>query len=63
MSRHVDGVFYAGASTIPGIGLPMCLISAELVLKHFRGDTGTAPVAEPGGVTVPDRRQDGDNDR
>ena len=52
-----------GASTIPGIGLPMCLISAELVLKHIRGDTGTGPVAEPGGGTVPDRRQDGDNDR
>ena len=52
VSRHVDGLFYAGASTIPGIGLPMCLISAELVLKHVRGDTGTAPVAEPGGGTV-----------
>ena len=63
VSRHVDGVFYAGASTIPGIGLPMCLISAELVLKHIRGDTGTVPVAEPGGGTVPDRRQVGDNDR
>ena len=52
VSRHVDGLFYAGASTIPGIGLPTCLISAELVLKHVRGDTGTAPVAEPGGGTV-----------
>lgn len=52
VSRHVDGLFYAGASTIPGIGLPMCLISAELVLKHVRGDTGTAPVAEPGGGAV-----------
>ncbi|GAA1700414.1 phytoene desaturase family protein [Dietzia cercidiphylli] len=55
VSRHVDGLYYAGASTIPGIGLPMCLISAELVLKHVRGDTGTAPVAEPGGGTVFDR--------
>ena len=55
VSRHVDGLFYAGASTIPGIGLPMCLISAELVLKHVRGDTSTAPVAEPGGGTVFDR--------
>lgn len=49
VSKHVDGLFYAGASTIPGIGLPMCLISAELVLKHVRGDTSTVPVAEPGG--------------
>ena len=56
VSKHVEGLYYAGASTIPGIGLPMCLISAELVLKHVRGDTGTAPVAEPGGGTVFDRR-------
>lgn len=55
VSKHVEGLFYAGASTIPGIGLPMCLISAELVLKHVRGDTSTAPVAEPGGGTVFDR--------
>ena len=55
VSAHVDGLYYAGASTIPGIGLPMCLISAELVLKHVRGDTSTAPVAEPGGGTVFDR--------
>ena len=55
VSAHVDGLYYAGASTIPGIGLPMCLISAELVLKHVRGDTSTAPVAEMGGGTVFDR--------
>ncbi len=52
VSKHVEGLYYAGASTIPGIGLPMCLISAELVLKHVRGDTGTAPLPEPGGGTV-----------
>ncbi|WP_201298582.1 phytoene desaturase family protein [Microbacterium sp. 8M] len=47
-SRRTRGLFYAGATTIPGIGLPMCLISAELVLKAFRGDrsTGPLPVAE-----------------
>ncbi|WP_170970257.1 phytoene desaturase family protein [Nocardioides jishulii] len=38
VSKKVDGLFYAGASTLPGIGLPMCLISAELVLKRLRGD-------------------------
>ncbi|TCJ77800.1 UNVERIFIED_ORG: phytoene desaturase [Dietzia maris] len=59
VSTHVDGLYYAGASTIPGIGLPMCLISAELILKHVRGDTGTAPVAEPGGGTVFDRPASG----
>src|SRR5699024_7322074 len=26
-SRKVDSLLYAGSSTIPGIGLPMCLIS------------------------------------
>ena len=35
---------YAGAGTIPGIGLPMCLISAELVLKRLRGDRSTTPL-------------------
>ncbi|MGC5166943.1 phytoene desaturase family protein [Luteimicrobium sp. DT211] len=29
-SARVDGLVYAGGSTIPGVGLPMCLISAEL---------------------------------
>ncbi|WP_170970255.1 phytoene desaturase family protein [Nocardioides jishulii] len=46
-STKVDGLLYAGSSTIPGIGLPMCLISAELVLKRLRGDTSTGRVAAP----------------
>jgi phytoene dehydrogenase-like protein len=46
-SRHVDGLYYAGATTIPGIGLPMCLISAELIVKRLRGDVGSGPLAEP----------------
>lgn len=46
-SRKVEGLFYAGGSTIPGIGLPMCLISAEVVLKRIRGDVSTEPLAEP----------------
>ncbi|WP_277452948.1 phytoene desaturase family protein [Janibacter sp. DB-40] len=52
-SRHVDGLYYAGSSTIPGIGLPMCLISAELVLKHLRGDTSSGP--SPTGPAAPPR--------
>lgn len=47
VSKKVDGLFYAGGSTIPGIGLPMCLISAEVVLKRMRGDTTTEPLMEP----------------
>jgi phytoene desaturase len=46
VSKKVAGLFYAGSSTIPGIGLPMCLISAELVLKRLRGDTSAGPLPE-----------------
>lgn len=43
-SRRVEGLYYAGSSTIPGIGLPMCLISAELIAKHLRGDGSASPL-------------------
>jgi phytoene desaturase len=46
VSRKVSGLYYAGASTVPGIGLPMCLISAELVLKRLRGDRTSQPLEE-----------------
>ncbi|SFF01937.1 phytoene desaturase [Flavimobilis marinus] len=46
-SRKVSGLLYAGGSTIPGIGLPMCLISAELILKRSRGDSSPGPSPEP----------------
>jgi phytoene desaturase len=46
-SRRVAGLFYAGTSALPGIGLPLCLISAELVLKRLRRDRSAGPVAEP----------------
>ena len=46
-SRRVEGLLYAGSSTLPGIGLPMCLISAELVAKRLRGDRSSAPLPEP----------------
>ena len=44
VSRKVEGLLYAGASTVPGVGLPMCLISAELVLKRLTGDRSALPV-------------------
>ena len=47
MSKKVDGLFYAGGTSIPGIGLPMCLISAEILVKRLRGDTTTEPLPEP----------------
>ncbi|MDQ0643361.1 phytoene desaturase family protein [Microbacterium murale] len=46
-SRRIDGLFYTGATSVPGVGLPMCLISAELVLKHVRGDHSPGPLEEP----------------
>ncbi|GAA1212191.1 phytoene desaturase family protein [Rhodoglobus aureus] len=47
MSKKVDGLYYVGGSTIPGIGLPMCLISAEVLVKRLRGDTSPGPLPEP----------------
>ena len=47
VSKKVAGLYYVGGSTIPGIGLPMCLISAEVLLKRLRGDTSTGPLPEP----------------
>ncbi|WP_081795418.1 phytoene desaturase family protein [Nocardioides sp. URHA0020] len=44
VSAKVDGLLYSGASTVPGVGLPMCLISAELVLKRLTGDRSALPV-------------------
>jgi 1-hydroxy-2-isopentenylcarotenoid 3,4-desaturase len=51
-SRKVDGLYYAGASTIPGIGLPMCLISAEVLVKRIHGDTSTEPLPTPLGASA-----------
>ncbi|MCK8615980.1 phytoene desaturase family protein [Gordonia sp. C13] len=42
-SRKVEGLYYAGSSTRPGIGLPMCLISAELIRKRLNGDCSVGP--------------------
>ncbi|GAA2911673.1 phytoene desaturase [Microbacterium keratanolyticum] len=35
----IDGLYRVGADVTPGIGLPMCLISAEIVTKLVRGET------------------------
>ncbi|MFF2277721.1 phytoene desaturase family protein [Agromyces sp. NPDC058126] len=52
-SPTVEGLYFAGATTVPGIGLPMCLISAELVLKAVRGERGAGPLPEPSVRSVP----------
>ena len=53
-SKNVEGLYYAGATTAPGVGVPMCLISAEIVLKRIRGDhsSGPLPVPEPARVVA-----------
>ena len=44
-SKKVAGLYYVGANTTPGIGLPMCLIGAELVYKRIIGDKKGGPVS------------------
>ncbi len=43
-SRKISNLYYVGGSTTPGIGLPMCLIGAELVYKRLAGDKRGGPV-------------------
>lgn len=43
-SKKVANLFYAGHNTLPGIGLPMCLIGAELVYKHLTNDKSSGPI-------------------
>lgn len=35
-SRTLSNLFYAGGTTVPGVGVPMCLISAHSVLTRMR---------------------------
>lgn len=36
-NKRVEHLYYVGGNTVPGIGMPICLISAELVLKRILG--------------------------
>lgn len=45
-SRMVDNLYYVGAGTVPGIGLLMCLISAELTFKKITGNRRSGPLTE-----------------
>lgn len=45
-SRKIKNLYYVGGSTTPGIGLPMCLIGAELVYKRIAGDKRGGPVGK-----------------
>ena len=46
-SARVPNVLHVGGGTIPGVGLPMCLISAELVVKRMLGETSPRPLPAP----------------
>jgi len=46
-SARVPNLLHVGGGTIPGVGLPMCLISAELVAKRMLGETSTRPLPAP----------------
>ncbi|EMA35427.1 phytoene desaturase family protein [Halobiforma nitratireducens] len=39
-SKEVDGLYFAGGDTTPGIGVPMCLISGELTAETVIEDRG-----------------------
>ena len=42
--KKVSNLFFVGGSTIPGIGLPMCLISAELAFERITGKKPELPL-------------------
>lgn len=46
-SKKVPNLLYVGSSTVPGIGMPICLISAELVAKRLLGSTTVSPLPTP----------------
>ncbi len=48
-SKKVQNLYYVGAGTNPGIGLPMCLISAQIVYKMIEGITDTGPLTHTEG--------------
>ena len=45
-SKKLKNLYYVGAGTVPGIGLPMCLIGAELVYKRITGIKRGGPVTQ-----------------
>ena len=44
-SKNVKNLYYVGAGTSPGIGMPICLISAELVYKRIMKIKESRPLA------------------
>jgi phytoene desaturase len=46
VSKKVKGLYFVGANTNPGIGMPICVISAETVYKRILGITDPEPLKE-----------------
>lgn len=44
-SRKVNGLFYVGADTNPGVGISLSLVSAELVYKRLIGEKGSGKIS------------------
>jgi len=44
-SKKVKNLLYVGGGVQPGIGVPMCLISAEVAYKHLTDDHSAGPLA------------------
>lgn len=42
--KTIKNLFYVGAGTNPGIGMPICIISAELVYKRIIGNNQVEPL-------------------
>lgn len=45
-SKKVKNLYHVGGGTQPGIGVPMCIISAQLVYKHIIKDGSPQPPSE-----------------
>ena len=46
VSKKLKNLYYAGANVNPGIGMPICLISAELAYKRIVGDKSASHLDE-----------------
>jgi phytoene desaturase len=44
VSKKVKDLYYVGAGTNPGIGMPITLISAELMYKRLQDDKTSGPL-------------------
>lgn len=44
INKKVKNLYYVGAGTNPGIGMPICLISAELVYKRIENIKNPSPI-------------------